>query len=84
MLGYADSAFLLVEIAECLRHAVGTEGQVFRIGEADFAAIVQTHHPQHVDSIAARCFDQVRALEDERGYLARGIVLNLTTGVSIW
>lgn len=84
VLGYADSAFLLVEIAESLRDAVGPEGQVFRIGAADFAAIVQTHHPQHVDSIAARCFDQVRALEDERGYLARGIVLNLTTGVSIW
>lgn len=82
--GYADSAFLLVEVAEALRDAIGAEGQAFRIGAADFAAIVQTHHPQHVDLVASRCFDQVRALETDRGYLDRGVVLNLTTGVSVW
>lgn len=83
-LGHAGSDLLLVEVAEALRDALGSDGDVYRIGGDEFATIIRSHHMQHVDAIGARCADAVSMIDRDGRYADQGLAVSCRIGGSIW
>lgn len=83
-LGHAAADLTLLEVAEALRDALGDEGAVFRVGGAEFAAIVHSHHLQHVDALGARCADALRELEEGGRQADAAPALDFRIGGAVW
>jgi diguanylate cyclase (GGDEF)-like protein len=83
-LGHARADLLLAEVAHALRDALGTEGEIYRIGPDEYAAIIRAHHMQHVANVGARCADAVHALDSDDRYADQGVVVEFRFGGAIW
>jgi diguanylate cyclase (GGDEF)-like protein len=83
-LGHAGGDLLLVEVAEALRDALTDMGTVYRVGDDEYAAIIRSHHMQHVDAVGARCADALRAIDHDGRYADHGVAIEFQVGGAIW